>query len=240
MRLTRHTLDDCHLATGVVVVIDVIRAFTTAAYAFSAGAARIVLTDSVDAAFALRTRFTGSKIMGEVDGVRVAGFDYGNSPSDLAGLDLTGQTLIQRTTAGTQGMVRSTNADVLLGCSFVVARSTVDCLKRLAPPEVGLVITGSGPGRDGDEDVALADYLERGLQPTGFPDVEPYVDRVRRSAAGRLLADPKHPEFPYGDIARVTAVDRFPFVMSARKRDDGLLVMVTGDCVSPHPNIDSV
>ena len=38
MKIHYATLESCHDATGTVVVIDVLRAFTTAAYAFAAGA----------------------------------------------------------------------------------------------------------------------------------------------------------------------------------------------------------
>jgi len=39
-------LDTCPEATGVVIVIDVLRAFSTAAYAFSRGAKEIVLVSA--------------------------------------------------------------------------------------------------------------------------------------------------------------------------------------------------
>jgi 2-phosphosulfolactate phosphatase len=224
MRLRRFTLDDCHKATGVVVVIDVIRAFTTAAYAFAAGAQEILLTDTVDRAFELRDSAKGSRIMGEVDGLRVEGFDYGNSPSQIAGEDLSDVTLIQRTSAGTQGMVRARNAAVLLGGSFTCAAATVAYLKRLVPDEVGFVVTGVGPGRDGDEDVACADYLTMCLEQSKVPDATPYLDRVRDSAAGQVLSDPDRPEFPAADLQCVTSLDQFRFHMLAQRRKRVLIM----------------
>jgi 2-phosphosulfolactate phosphatase len=50
------TLDTCHDARGVVVVVDVLRAFTTAAYAFAGGAEEIFLVSTVEEAFSLRKR----------------------------------------------------------------------------------------------------------------------------------------------------------------------------------------
>ena len=43
MKITRVPLETCSEATGTVVVIDVLRAFTCAAFAFSAGAKEIIL-----------------------------------------------------------------------------------------------------------------------------------------------------------------------------------------------------
>jgi 2-phosphosulfolactate phosphatase len=71
MQFQRATLANCHLAIGAVVVIDVIRAFTTAAYALAGGLQEILLAGSVEEAFHLRRRFPDALIMGEVNGLKV-------------------------------------------------------------------------------------------------------------------------------------------------------------------------
>ncbi len=218
MIIRRYTLDDCERATGTVVVIDVIRAFTTAAFAFARGASRIYLVGEVSEAFALRRRLPGSYVMGEVDGLKVEGFDFGNSPSNLMDEDLTGRIFVQRTSAGTQGVVRSTRAADLLGCSFVCVGATVRYLKKRFPAEVSLVVTGVAPGRDGDEDVACADYLEHCLLAGSAPDPAPYLQRVRQSAAGKILADPTRTAFPVEDLTCVTQLDRFDYALRVFRR----------------------
>ena len=57
MKIQQATLATCSEATGTVVAIDVIRAFTTAAFAFAAGAQDILLVGEVQEALALRQRF---------------------------------------------------------------------------------------------------------------------------------------------------------------------------------------
>jgi hypothetical protein len=54
MILKRATLETCHLSGGLVVVIDVLRAFTTAAYLFDAGVPEILLVGEVEEALMLR------------------------------------------------------------------------------------------------------------------------------------------------------------------------------------------
>ena len=66
MQIRFATLDTCAESGGTVVVIDVIRAMTTAAYAFAAGVRDIVPAGTVDEALALRDRFPGALVMGEV------------------------------------------------------------------------------------------------------------------------------------------------------------------------------
>src|SRR5262245_8065009 len=60
-------------AQGTAIIIDVFRAFTTAAVAFDRGAERIVLVAEVEEALELRRRGVGHLCIGEVDGKRPAG-----------------------------------------------------------------------------------------------------------------------------------------------------------------------
>jgi len=223
VRIERATNDTCGDATGAVIAIDVLRAFTTAAFAFAAGAREILLVSTVAEALALRHRFPGSFVMGEVDGLPVAGFDFSNSPGDLLGRDFGGARFIQRTSAGTQGVVCSRRAELLLASSFVCAKATVRYLQRQAPPSVTYVITGIYTDRDGDEDAACADYQELLLRGAA-PDPAPFLQRVRDSMPGRMFADPACPELPAIDLEYATDLNRFDFAMLVERRD-GLLVM---------------
>lgn len=217
------TLETCSTATGVVVVIDVLRAFSAAAFAFAAGAQDIVLVSGINEALALKAQFPGALVYGENHGLKVDGFDFGNSPSELSRQDLTGRRLIQRTSAGTQGVVRSTRADRLLVSSFVLAEATVRYIRQLAPPTVTFVVTGVIYGRDGDEDMALAEYLQARLRDE-WPDPAPYLARVPRSTSGRIFADPAQPEFPAADLELCIQLDRFDFALEVT-RQAGLLVL---------------
>jgi len=223
MRIERATNETCGTAAGAVVAIDVIRAFTTAAFALAAGARDIVPVGTVEEALALRARFPGALAMGEVGGYPIDGFDFGNSPSALLEQNLSGRRVIQRTSAGTQGLVRSLKADMLFAGSFVCGAATARAIARSAPASITLVATGIFPGRDGDEDVACADYLAALLR--GEPiDIAALVRRVRDSGSGRLFADPSDPVFPPSDLDLCVDVDRFDFALHVERRD-GLLVM---------------
>jgi len=214
-------LETCHTATGVVLIIDVLRAFSTAAYAFSRGAREIRLVSTVEEAIELKTQIPNSKAMGEVGGLPPEGFDFGNSPTRILEHDLTGITLIQRTGAGTQGAVRSVNADVMLATSFVVAQGTINYILQLRPDEITFVITGIH-GMDNDEDAACAEFLEK--QFTGQAvDADPYVQRVRNSRdAQQHLGD--HPQLPKSDLDYCTRINYFNFAMPIT-RNNGHLIM---------------
>ena len=117
MKFHYTNLETCHEATGLVVVIDVIRAFTNAAFAFSRGAKEIYPVSGVDEALQLKAQIPNALVCGEVGGIPPEGFDFGNSPSQTNTLDLNGKIIVQRTGAGTQGIVKSVKAETMLAAT---------------------------------------------------------------------------------------------------------------------------
>lgn len=222
MRFRYTTLEDCHTAKGVVVIIDVLRAFSTAAYAFSRGAKEIWLVSTVEEALALKSKIPSTKAMGEVGGLPPKGFDFGNSPTHILQENLTGITLIQRTGAGTQGAVRSQNAQVMLASSFVVASATARFVKRLDVPEMTFVITGASHS-SADEDLAYAEYLET-IMKGDPPDTRSFIQRVYDSRDALQHLDPAETGFPLSDLDYCTQIDKFDFAMPIT-REEGRLIM---------------
>ena len=218
MRFRYTNLETCHEATGVVVVIDVIRAFTNAAFAFSRGVKEIYPVSTVEEALHFKTTDPGWLICGEVGGVPPDGFDFGNSPTQTSQLDVDGKTLIQRTGAGTQGIVRSVNAETMLAASLVVARATVTAIQKLLPETVTFVITGQYAHEHGDEDLACAEYLENLLK-REQPDPAPFIERVFKSRDALKHLDPDFPAFPRTDLDYCTQIDAFDFVMPVSKEN---------------------
>ena len=86
-------------ALGTTIIIDVFRAFTTAAVAFDRGVECIVLVAEVEEALALKAQGVGDVLMGEVDGTKPDGFDFGNSPYEISQADIAGKTLVHSTRA---------------------------------------------------------------------------------------------------------------------------------------------
>lgn len=223
MRISRASLENCSQATGAVVVIDVLRAFTTAAFAFAGGAQEIVLVGKVEEALALKERWPETLLIGEVEGRPITGFDFGNSPAAIAGVNLSGRRLVQRTTHGTQGIVRSIRAETILAGSFCCAQATVDYIIRQAPERVTFVITGLDANGLSEEDAACADYMEALLQGNS-PDVRPFLERVHQSPTARLFRGQDPTAFPPADLAYSLEVDRVDFAMPVR-RQNGFWVM---------------
>lgn len=223
MHINQFTLDDCHEAHGLIVVLDVLRAFSTAACAFSSGAQEIWPVSTVEEALSLRASHPGSLVMGEVGGVPPEGFDFGNSPLSLVERDLRGCTLIQRTGAGTQGLVRSTGGNQVLAASFACAKSTAEYIRKISPKEVSFVATGVLPDRDGDEDIACADYIAAMIADPAT-DARPYIQRVVDSTAGQLFSGEETAAHSPADLAWCCVPNRYAMVMQAIREDGHLKV----------------
>ena len=224
MEILHADLGSCSGLTGTVVVIDVLRSFSTAAYAFAAGARAIYPVENETAAWQLLHQRPGALTMGALGGgVPIHGFDLTNSPAKLAGRDVRGRDIIHCTAGGARGLVSCRHADAVFAASMMCARATARQVLRLAPARVTLVVTGAWADRDGDEDRACADYLESLLRGE-TPDAAPYVERVRRSDFGRRFTDPHSYELPAADLDYCAVADRIDFAMPVRL-SGGNLVM---------------
>lgn len=209
-------LEGARLAEGVVVVIDVLRAFTTAAYAFDAGITEIELVSTAEEAFAV----PGFR-MGEIGGRLIPGFDHNNSPSRLLGRRLEGRAVL-RTGSGTQCVVAAGRAtEVWLG-SLVVASATARALS----DRRAVTLVASGAPDEGEEDVACADWIASLLQGTPCQE-DRVVDAVRTSrAAAKHRGD--DPDFPAGDIDCAVAIDAFNFAMKVERNAGRRVATATG------------
>ena len=209
-------------ARGTVVVIDVLRAFTTAAYAVGAGARALELVGTPAEGLARRAQDARLVLVGEVGGRPIAGFDHGNSPERMASLELTGRTLVLRSSSGVQGALAAlSGASALLLGSLVTAAATVRAVRALGH-EVTLVPMGSEGGPDGPEDEACAELLAARL--AGRPcDLAELERRVRASPAALQALDARNDWITAGDLELALAIDRFDFALRA-KLEGGRLV----------------
>lgn len=224
MQILRVNRTTATQARGVVIVIDVIRAFTVAGYAFARRAAHLWLVRTVEEALALRAREPQALLAGEVQGRLIQGFDINNSPARMATADVRGRLIIQRTGAGTQGAVLASNASHLLLCALTNARATATYARALAASSDGVItLLPTGSVEDfayGSEDTLCADYIEALLR--GRDDVLDILDRgIEQLHTSRRfeLWEQGHEDLPFEDIAAVLDVDRFDFAMVGTRKE---------------------
>lgn len=227
-------------ARGVVIVIDVIRAFTVAAYALAGGARDLWLVRTVEEAHALRTYALAADadgaplaqpplLAGEVGGRLIPGFDMSNSPSQMAAADVRGRLIIQRTGAGTQGAVGASQATRLLVGALVNARATAAYARQLAMQADGVITLLPTAFREQVgralitpmEDEICADYLTALLTSLDATDASATLATALANmvASGRFADySDDDPDEPTADIPAALAPDRFDFAMEGERR----------------------
>lgn len=209
-------------AVGVVAIIDVFRAFTTAAVALANGATKIIMVRDVEQALALRAEGAGEICMGEVGGRAPPGFDLGNSPFEASKADIEGRTIIQRTSAGTQGIVAASQATRLYAGSLLTASATARAILRQAPTDVTLVAMGLDGARRSDEDELCAIHLRNLLQ--GRPgSTSGTRDVILAGPQIPAFHDPAKPHLHPRDLEIALEIDRYDFAVLI-SREDGRLI----------------
>ncbi|MCA1688660.1 MAG: 2-phosphosulfolactate phosphatase, partial [Actinobacteria bacterium] len=166
-------------AGSVVVVVDAFRASATIAVLVSRGA-RVVPVASIEQA---RSYVGANFRAGERGSARVAGFDFGNSPTEIAEAEVPpGSTVVLSTTNGTRVIEGARGAPAILTGAFVNAGSLAD---ELAAETHGsrVVVVGCGwEGRRASEDEAAAGAILHRLQDRGAE----LDERARRVAEAYL------------------------------------------------------
>jgi 2-phosphosulfolactate phosphatase len=220
--------DGAKKAKGVAVIIDVFRAFSTACYAYESGAVRLIATADAGKAFDLKKSYRHSVLVGERNEKKIEGFDFGNSPTEIIKSDLQGMTVIQTTTAGTNGLVNADNAEVILTGSIVNSGAVIKYIKAIDPPLVSLVAMGYRATTRAAEDLLCAEIISAGL--TGIQkDFQSAINDLRHGSGRRFFESANLDYSPPSDFFLCTMADRFDFILKGEKRLDGNIDLVKID-----------
>ena len=204
-------------AKGIVVIIDVFRAFSVACYCFDQGVQKVIPVGAFEDALSYENARAPFVRVGERNGKKLPGFDFGNSPTELEGASLEGRVVVQTTHAGTQGLVNACNASEVLTGALVNANATADYIKQQNPETVSLVRMGWEASESTDEDDICADYIESLLLDIPF-DESKIKETLKASRCAERFLDPKIPWNPMSDFERCTDVNKFDFVLRLVKQ----------------------
>jgi 2-phosphosulfolactate phosphatase len=160
---------DIHLIPGnvpakevegkVFVVIDALRATTTIVEALSNGCAEVIPVVTVEEAFHLATksRREDTLIGGERGGVKVEGFDLGNSPREYTRGVVSGKRIILTTTDGTKAFHWVAASEHVLVGAFTNVHAVVQrCMALEADP---VMVPAGKKGKFSLEDTVCAGMM---------------------------------------------------------------------------------
>ncbi|CEG28917.1 2-phosphosulfolactate phosphatase [Bacillus sp. B-jedd] len=197
--------------SDVTIVIDVIRAFTVAHYAFLRGAREIFLAATVEEAFLLQKKHPGYLLAGEINGLPIHGFEFDNSPAKMAKANVRGRTLVKKTTNGVRATLHALNAGAVFVTGFSNAKMTAECIRKLYSHDSIVNLVASHP--DGDDDLACAEYIKEILLGKEALSKEAAVKRIKGSGVARKFYDENQPEFNVEDIEFCTKEISGDFIM---------------------------
>lgn len=211
-------IEGAQKARGLTVIIDVFRAFTTACYLVANGA-RIIPVGEIETAYRLKKENPHYILLGERKGKIMPGFDYGNSPAHIEEVDFSGKTVIQTTSAGTQGIVKAAAAEEIIAGCFVNAQAVVNYIKDRSPAVVSLVCMGLEGLCVSEEDTLCAQYIRSSLR--GEPFNLEGIPAVLKKGSGRRFFIPANQEWsPRRDFELCLRFNAFDFVLRVEKKGD--------------------
>jgi len=230
---------------SVCVMIDALRASTSMVTLLAGGAQEIVVAESPSAARRIARREPGRHVLaGEENGLAPRGFDYGNSPSEFAALDVTGRRFILSTTNGTRALQRLAASPLVLVGGLVNASAVMRTLLAEAGARrlnAALVCAGLSRGRrlSLEDAVAAGALVDRALNAASAASLELtdgalIAHRLYRAYRGAALAAFRQSEHGRSLIALGFAhdldfcaqVDRFAAVPRLRRDPSGRLILV--------------
>ena len=216
-----HLIEGAKRATGLAVIIDVFRAFSTACYMINNGAIKIIPVGDIQIAYQLKKRNPDFLLAGERGSRIQPGFNYGNSPSMIEYVNFENQTVIQTTSAGTQGIVNAFQAEEVITGSFVNANSIIDYIRLRKSEQVSLVCMGISGLEKGDEDYLCAKYIKDSLE-NRFTDFKQIKEKLKFSPCATNFFDTTQDWIPERDFDLCLSLNRFNFILKAQPFQDNL------------------
>ncbi|MFP4371340.1 MAG: 2-phosphosulfolactate phosphatase [Halanaerobium sp.] len=215
-------LDGAAKAEGLTVIIDVFRAYTTAAYLFANQAEKIFIVSRIETARKLKDKVDKAILIGERKGIKIKDFDYNNSPYFISQHNFSGREIILSTSAGTKGIIAAEKAEEIITGSFVNIRAAAEYIIRKDPELVSLVAMGNNGVQDAAEDNLYAEELKKILKGKENELLnEDEIREILRTPAGdRFFREESQSEMPEEDFEYSLKINRFNFVIKADKKED--------------------
>jgi 2-phosphosulfolactate phosphatase len=225
----RSTLVGAREARGIVVVIDVLRAFTCAAMMLRYGVSELVLVATAEEAVALRLVDPSWLIAGEIGGKQVEGFDLWNSPAEIArkGESYFRQRKVAlRSSSGVQGAIAVKDSVQEI---IVTGYSTASAVARYirSKEDKDLLVTVLGMGSEGKhksiEDEFCGDYIEHLLTNTAYDHLSAVWECLHHPAISNSFRG-EQPCMPVEDVVLSLQRDLFDFVMVGKPAGNTVVV----------------
>lgn len=218
-----YLVEGAQKAKGLVVVIDVFRAFSLESYLYDKGVSSIQIVDSIDEAYKLKENNKELLLVGERAGKKCSGFDYGNSPASIDAECIKGRKIIHTTSQGTRGII-AVNKKEVLAASLVNAAATARYILKENPQKVSLVCMGNSTMRAAEEDILCAYYIKSLITSERINNFKEQLYNLKNGSGKKFFQAETQDLFPEKDFWMCIDYDRFDFILLAKKEEQGVFV----------------
>lgn len=221
MRFITVTPKESEKAKGLVVVIDVLRAFSTCCYLFASGAKEIRTVAKPEEAFALKKRDNDYILVGEKNGIRIQGFDYGNSPYEVKDKKFFKKTIIMKTSLGTSTLYALKNIQNVITGSFVNAGAIVNFIKKTNPDFTTFLCTDDK--YLDNEDFLCALYIKDCIEgkKVNFKKINNFL--MKHPSGLKYLVEPLA-KYAKKDFHLCMDLNRFDFIIKIQKKNNEMIL----------------
>lgn len=224
-------LEGAKKSEGLTVVIDVFRAFTVECFLYFLGAKKIYPMGDFNECLRMKKENKDYFLVGERMGIKLDGFDSGNSPTQIVTTcDVKDKVILHSTSSGTKGIqaaldnmnnIKNPVTDIITG-SIDNAKAIVRYIIDKNPKTVSLVCMGLGGVYPSDEDTLCAEYIKYMLLHEGFDEgfnISEKMLLLKNTNGAQFFDKEKQKDFPMPDFFMCLMPNIFDFVLKIEKDD---------------------
>lgn len=193
----------------VIIIVDAFRAFATACYILRKNPLIYFFTNECKVVRKLKKVNPNALLIGKPEIGSNLLYTIPNSPTRVQEINISGQSVIHRTTAGGFGVKLYKAPTIVLGASFVNAKATANAILRINPSYLKIMPMGYEAKSPSLEDDLCATYIYSLIE--GSPFVLEDCIKKLREGPGRYFFGPDQNQYPKKDFFHCLAFNTFPF-----------------------------
>lgn len=202
----------------IVVVIDVFRAFSTAAYVLDRSPASYIFSKNTTTIVKIASQHEQPLLIGKPEIGANLIYHIPNSPTRSLQTEVTGKNVLHRTEAGAKGVLLAKDADIVLVTSFVNSGATARYIRKFPKAKVIIMPMGHEGNTPTLEDNLCGQYIVALINGKLF-DIQQFLPELKQGS-GKYFFGNDQWQYPSTDFHLCLDINRFNFPICAYVKDD--------------------
>lgn len=205
---------------GAIIVIDVFRAFTTAAYILARSPAHYILATQSSVIARLIPNYINPLLIGKPEKQANLSYHIPNSPTRTMDVEIRHKTILHRTEAGAKGILQALKeqSKIVLAASLVNAAATVRYIKMHNIGHIDILPMGHEAVTPSLEDDICAHYIHAMIKGRSM-SMQAFIPSIKEEAGRYFFSDDQW-QYPREDFVRCLELNQFNFAIQATGQQD--------------------